>query len=77
MKVKDAIAVAMGNEEFVKHFNFVAKCIELGETSPCLVFVVDGEFFGYGFDGFKLYQHKYSEKASNRFSKKHFGLVIR
>ena len=79
MTTNNAFRIAMKNEEFVKHHEKVQRYAEehREHNGPCLVFVVDDEYFYYGYDGCEVVKGKYRPKVADRFRKDGFGLVIR
>ena len=84
MTFKKAYQIAMNHPGFRNHVNTVTAATiqaainpEATNTTPCLVFIVDDEYFYYGFDGCEIQKGKYSPKAAARFRDNGFGLPIR
>ena len=84
MTFKKAFQIATNHPGFQNHVRSVAEAEaraaifpEETSTTPCLVFVVDDEYFYYGFDGCEIQKGKYSPEAAARCRENGFGLPIR
>ena len=84
MTAKKAALIAMSNKEFVEHHTAVQTANiqfafnpNAARSTSCLAFIVDGEYFVYGFDGCEVVLKKASPKATRKFKEYGIGLFIR
>lgn len=85
MPFEKAFIIAMKNPTFAAHFNkvtmahnrFKANPTARGEKVDRLIFIVDGEYFYYGFDGFEIVQGKLKWFVAEWMAEQGKGLLIR
>lgn len=84
MTARKAASIAMCNPEFVKHHTAVQAANIQAAINPngnyataTLCFIVDGEYFVYGFDGCEVVLCKSNKTSSKYFEDRGIGLLIR
>ena len=85
MTTRKALSIAMKNPTFIMHHDKVHKVVNYLKANPRahvarverLIFIVDGEYFYYGFNGREVEFGKYNYHTSLWLAEQGKGLLIR
>jgi len=76
MDVRQAVKIAMQNEEFKKHVSITSKLTGTDKAGPCLMFSISSESFYYGYDVIDLQTGKHTPDRAKELIESGRTLVV-